>query len=259
MQENDDLELISAAAKEAGGVALKYFRSDPDVWFKNGTSPVSEADIAVDKCLRERLKEARPNYGWLSEESEDDRSRLGEQPVFVVDPIDGTRAFIKGDDQWCVSVAVVREGRTVAGTLYSPARSELFTASANGAAKCNGHTIHVADRNQDAKVAAPNSLFRKLADHWAERRERADHIPSLAYRLAMVSDGRLAATLVKPNAHDWDLAAADIILSRAGGALVDQDGQPPRYDRPETTHGILIASSGDLLPDLLKAVGKISL
>ncbi len=151
MQENearttspaDDLKLILEAAREAGEIALSYYRRDPEVWFKEGNSPVSAADLAVDRFLRDKLLAARPDYGWLSEETADQPDRLKAQRTFVVDPIDGTRAFIGGKDIWCVSIAVVENGRTIAGVLDCPARREVFTAAAGQGAFANGSAIAV--------------------------------------------------------------------------------------------------------------------
>ncbi len=263
MPENEpgsgDLQLLRDAAQEAGNIAMRYFRKDPRVWYKNGTSPVTEADIVVNDFLREKLAAARPDYGWLSEETEDDRSRLGYRTLFVVDPIDGTRAFIDCQDVWCVSVAVVHDGQPVAGVLSCPARGELFAASKGDAAVRNGVAIRVADRLSGGKLASSRSVFRKLSDRFVGGLEKAPHVPSLAYRLAMVADGRLAATLVKTDSSDWDLAAADLILAGAGGAIVDLDGKPLRFNRASTTHGVLVAASVELLPSLRNALIGIDL
>src|SRR5690606_32518652 len=116
----EGLNLIRDAARDAAAIALRYFRKDPQVWWKEGISPVSEADFEVDRFLRERLTAARPDYGWLSEETADNAERLSARRTFVVDPIDGTRAFINGLETWCISIAVVEDGRPVAGVLNCP-------------------------------------------------------------------------------------------------------------------------------------------
>lgn len=261
MQESDrtgdDLSLVTTAAQRAGEIAMGYFRTDPRVWYKDKTSPVSEADIAVDQFLRSLLTEARPDYGWLSEETDDDRSRLGNTTVFVVDPIDGTRSFINGEDGWCVSVAVVREGHPVVGVLACPARNEIYAAGAGMPSTRNGTPIRVAKAGTNSSIAAPKSVMGKIPPGALEHLERVPHISSLAYRLAMVSDGRIAATYVKPNACDWDLAAADLILRQAGGALTDIHGEPLCYNRDDTTHGLLIAAPRELLKLLRDAVAGI--
>ena len=119
---DEDLSLLRAAAVEAGRIALGYFRQNPEVWLKGGSSPVSEADYAVDRYLKETLLAARPDYGWLSEETADHPARLASRRTFVVDPIDGTRGFLEGGSRWCVSVAVVEAGRSVAGVIEAPVR-----------------------------------------------------------------------------------------------------------------------------------------
>lgn len=251
-----DLKLIRAAAVAAGQTALGYFRKGPDVRWKNeGRSPVSEADLAANDVLKTRLLAARPGYGWLSEETDDDSSRLTRETVFVVDPIDGTRAFIAGKELWCVSVAVVQRGRPVAGVLYAPALDELFEATIDGEALKNGQAISVreARAGEALHLAAAEDTLVKLAPVYGNAVVRVPHIPSLAYRLAMVADGRIDGTLVKKSPHDWDLAAADLIVDRAGGALVDLDAKPLFYNRPEVVHGVLCAASRPLLPGLIAA------
>ena len=256
---SDDLALIREAALEAGTIAMRYFRQDPDVWYKDGRSPVSEADMAVNRFLHGELLAARPDYGWLSEETEDDKSRLHGDASFVVDPIDGTRAYIRGEDVWCVSVAVVRHGRTVAGVLACPARDEFYESCDDGAALMNGQPIQVARRGTGDLIAAPDIVYERLPTDWTSGLTRSKHISSLAYRVAMVADGRLAATFIKPNSNDWDLAAADLILDNAGGAIVDLDGSRLRYNQDTTRHGILLAGPHEFLPELQNAAAAIDL
>ncbi len=255
----DDLRLIRETAIKAGDIAMGYFRSNPQVWYKNGTSPVSEADMAVNTFLHDNLRAERPDYGWLSEETADDQSRLSGNAVFVVDPIDGTRAFVKGDDRWCVSVAVVRNGLSTAGVLVCPARGEVFEAHIGADALKNGDPIHVCVQGEAISIAAAQSVLNRLPKTFMQNKQSAPHVPSLAYRIAMVADGRLDATLVRPDAHDWDLAAADLILRRAGGAMVDPSGAQLRYDRKSVKHGVLIAASKAFLPELCKVICGIDL
>lgn len=250
----DDLELIRNAARQAAEVAHGFFGNSPEVWWKNeGRSPVSAADFAANDRLQSLLLKARPNYGWLSEETDDDDARLSLETLFVVDPIDGTRAFLAGEKTWCVSVAVVHRGRPVAGVLVAPALEEEFCAVKGGPALKNGLPIAVtADRREDKLViAADESLIRKLDPVFREGVHRVQHVPSLAYRLAMVADGRLDGTIVRRNSHDWDLAAADLILERAGGSLIDLDGNRLVYNRTEVSHGMLIAGAEHALQDLV--------
>lgn len=241
-----ELDLIREAAREAGRIAMRYFGRTPDVWMKTGQSPVSEADIAVDTFLRDGLLAARPDYGWLSEETVADASRLSSRRTFVVDPIDGTRAFIGGQDMWCVSIAIVEDGRPVAGVLDAPAKGEIFEATCDGAALKDGQPIHVRTVGEIPIVAGPKTMTRTMLPGIGET-VKVPYIPSLAYRIAMVANGEIDATFVKPNSHDWDLAAADLILMRAGGEVLTPDGISPIYASDNPRHGTLVAGSGALL------------
>jgi len=242
-----DLALIAEAAHEAGAIALRYFRRDPEVWWKGGVSPVSEADLAVDSFLREQLLAARPDYGWLSEETAAADQELGRERVFIVDPIDGTRAFIGGRPTWCVSVAVVDRGESAVGVLECPELSETYRASAGGGAFCNRERLTVKPAGDALVIAGPKAMVSMLPSDVSRRTKAYGYIPSLAYRVAMVASGALDATFVKPNAHDWDLAAADVILREAGGAIRDVNGNAPLYAGADPKKGALAAGSGMLL------------
>lgn len=249
----EDLALLRDAASEAGAIAMRYFGNNPQVWMKGGTSPVSEADHAADAYLRETLLKARPDYGWLSEETADDHARLSARRTFVVDPIDGTRGFLDGLHSWCVSVAVVEDGRSLAGVLECPAKRETYWALPGEGAFLNGERIRVRAPGETVDIGGPKPLVDLMPEAWHGRMRRIAYIPSLAYRLAMIANGRIDATFVKPNAHDWDIAAADLILTEAGGALLDRSGTPPRYAGEVINHGALAAGSGELL-DVLAGV-----
>lgn len=251
----DDLALLVEASREAGREALKFFRNDVQVWWKNGgTSPVTAADHAANDILIDRLRRARPDYGWLSEESEDDAERLDRERVFIVDPIDGTRAFMSGQDTWVVSAAITENGRSIAGVLFAPSLDELYVADASGRVEKNGRPLGIVAHDRPARVSAADDMMQRFSPGLGEV-ERLSRIPSLAYRLAMISDGRLDATIVKPNAHDWDLAAADLILTNAGGGVRDVNGQPPAYNLATPRHGILFAARRDLLAPLVAGAG----
>ncbi len=253
----DDLALIREAAQEAGRIAMSYFGKNPEVWLKTGESPVSAADYAVDRFLRETLTAARPAYGWLSEETVDTPARLSARRTFVVDPIDGTRAFIEGRSTWCVSVAVVEAGRPLAGVLDCPARSEVFAASVGGGAFKDGGRIGVRAAGNSPLVAGPKAMFTGASFPWPEDFRRGPYFPSLAYRVAAVASGDLDATYVKPNAHDWDIAAADVILSEAGGRIVDVRGADLVYAGADPRHGALVAGSGRLLERLSRMLAAM--
>lgn len=252
----EDLVLLREAAKQAGAIAMGYFGKDPQVWIKAGTSPVSEADYAADKFLRETLLKARPDYGWLSEETADDRSRLAARRTFVVDPIDGTRAFLAGNSTWCVSVAVVEQGRSLAGVLDCPAKGEVFWTSHGTGAFLDGKRLAVRAPGPQPEIAGPKALVDRLEPDLLARTQRVDYVPSLAYRLAMIADGRIDASFVKPDSHDWDLAAAALILEEAGGSLLDATGRIPPFAGERIRHGALIAGSGELLAELAAVIAQ---
>jgi len=248
-----DLDLLIEASIAAGREAMKFFRNDVKVWWKNeGTSPVTAADHAANDILLDRLRGARPDYGWLSEESEDDPVRIGRDRVFIIDPIDGTRAFMEGRDTWVVSAAVTERGRTLAGVLYAPSLDELFVADASGRVEKNGKPLTIAAHAGPTRISAADDMFKRFTGDLGTI-ERMSRIPSLAYRLAMIADGRMDATIVKPSAHDWDLAAADLILTNAGGGLCDLRGERPLYNSATARHGILFAGREDLLDRMVKA------
>lgn len=251
---SDDLDLVREAARTAGQIALKYFGQNPEVWLKGGVSPVSEADYAADRHLHEVLRAARPCYGWLSEESADDPSRLQAARTFVVDPIDGTRGFLAGQREWCVSVAVVENGRTIAGVLECPARNQTYWASLNGGAFLNGAPVVMREPRSDPVIGGPNVMIDALPPDLKSAVIRAKYVPSLALRIAMVAEGTLDATFVKPNARDWDIAAADLILHEAGGQILNEFGGIPAYGTANTQHGALVAGSGELLAVMAQTI-----
>ena len=248
-----DLALILDAARQAGEVALKYFRKDPKVWWKNGgQSPVSEADYAANQVLEDVLRKARPSYGWLSEETEDDQSRLSYETLFIIDPIDGTRAYLAGKDTWCVSVAIVHQGRPVVGVIVAPVFEEDYTVITGEPAYKNGKVLSLDGGVPDRfTLSVTQEIAKYLTIDVVTRSDIAPHVPSLAYRLAMVGDGRLDATLVRPNSNDWDLAAADLIIESAGGRLCHMDGSKLLYNQISVEHPFLCAASTDVLPIML--------
>jgi myo-inositol-1(or 4)-monophosphatase len=241
----EDLALLVAAAREAGALAMSYFRRDPRTWTKAADSLVSEADVAVDRMLAERLGAARPDYGWLSEEIADSAERLSRRRVFVVDPIDGTRAFVAGRSEWAVSIAVVESGRPIAAALFAPALDEMFQAAAGAGAERNGVPLHVAalEGLAGARFAGPRRYARQAAEAAGVDVADIRFVPSLAYRIALVAAGEVDVAISGPNADDWDLAAADLLVHEAGGRLIGFTGEPVRYNGADPRHPALIAAA----------------
>ena len=249
---SSDLELIEHAARKAGEIAMSYFRADNQVWHKHGNSPVSEADFAVDRFLTETLRTARPDYGWLSEETEDSGERLSASRIFVVDPIDGTRGFIDGRKEWCISVAVVENGVPVAGVLECPALSETFAAASGEGSRLNGRPLERLSGIGVLSITASRKLNDAISASPGNELTVVPFIPSLAYRLAMVASRKVDAAFARPGASEWDIAAADIILRETGGALVDLDGVQPQYNRPATKSGPLLAAGTEAVKGVIE-------
>lgn len=249
------------AVREAGALALGYYRTDLKKWMKSGDSIVTEADIAVNDLLHARLAAQRPDYGWLSEETEDDPARLKCARVWVVDPIDGTRAFAKGKPHFVLSVALVEDGVPVLGVLFNPATDEFFEAAAGGGATLNGVAIVVGDRAEIAgcRMAAHGPMFKHPA--WPEPWPDMDIVErnSVAYRIALVACNAADAALALNAKNDWDLAAADLVLHEAGGRLTSHDGKRLVYNRELPRHRSLIAAGPRLHEALFARVGKLAL
>lgn len=251
-------EALEQAARAAGRIALGYFRegrpTSAEVRWKNGSSPVSDADLAADETLRRLLALAWPEIGWVSEESRPVQAVAG-APFFVVDPIDGTRAFIEGDPQWAVSLALVEGGRPVAGVVHAPALGLTFAAHAGGGATVNGRPARCrpAERLRGALVGGPRFLLDRLAAEVGVR--AAPRTPSLALRLARVAEGALDAAIASEGSHDWDIAAADVILAEAGGLLLDRTGATLAYPAPGLRRGALASGAPGAARALVDALG----
>jgi myo-inositol-1(or 4)-monophosphatase len=248
-------ERLVAAVREAGALALSLFQTPLKNWTKGESSPVSEADIAVDNLLRERLTAEDRSIAWLSEESIDDPARLGARYVWIVDPIDGTRAYIAGLPEWAVSVALVENGRPIAACLYAPAIDEFFVASAGGGATLNGKAI-AASRGPElaqTRIAGPKRLLERLQTT-VPPFTVMPRIPSLALRLARVAQGTYDVAIAGGNSHDWDLAAADLLVHEAGGALTPFGGGPVTYNCPVPRHGMLVAAGRDRHAALIELI-----
>lgn len=246
------LPAVRDAAREAGDLAARFFQpaapTSARVWSKAGGSPVTEADMAVDAFLKARLRALLTEAGWLSEETTDDRSRMGRRFVWVVDPIDGTRAFLSGNPEWCIAIALLAEDRPVLGVVLAPALGTLYDARRGAGARRDGQPVHVsrATNFDAARVTGPKPLLDDLERATGERLERLPRVPSLALRIARVAEGSVDVALVSANACDWDIAASDLILEEAGGRLTALGGGAPEYNRPEPIHGELLAAPDGL-------------
>jgi myo-inositol-1(or 4)-monophosphatase len=246
---------LAETVRAAGDVALKTFRQPLRQWIKGESSPVSEADIAVNEFLQERLLGLAGGIGWLSEETEVDPARLEAENVWIVDPIDGTRAYLAGQDDWTISVALAARGRPTIGVVFAPVSQELFLAVAGRGATRNGATI-AASAGRDmtgAKVVGPDRQINWLASLNANAIPMP-RIGSIALRLARVAQGVLDAAFAGGNSHDWDLAAADLLVHEAGGALTAITGETLTYNSSELVHGALLAAGQERHTALISMV-----
>jgi myo-inositol-1(or 4)-monophosphatase len=241
-----DAALLTETVREAGALALSLFRTDLKNWTKGASSPVSEADIAVNDLIAGRLRSATPDYGWLSEESADDDVRLGRQRVWIVDPIDGTRGYLAGREDWCVSVALVEDTRPLLAAVFAPASEEFFFAERGRGSLLNGVPVYAASGTEldFSRVAGPKPLVERLSRSTGEITLHP-RIGSLALRLCRVAHGGLDAAFAGGQSRDWDLAAADLIVQEANGNMTALSGDTILYNRREVTHGVLVAAGRD--------------
>lgn len=232
---------MAAIAAEAGALALARSTTGFRQWEKAPGNPVCEIDLAVDALLRERLEALLPDAGWLSEETADNAARLACRRVWIVDPIDGTRDYIRGRPGWAVSIALIEDGQPVVGVLDAPARGEHWTAAAGEGAWRNGVRLAAATRDTLAGARTPVDALPK-----ADRDLVAVHKPnSIALRMAMVAAGEadLLATIRWGN--EWDVAAAVLLLREAGAGVTDALGKPLRFNTPRAqAFGVLATSAG---------------
>jgi myo-inositol-1(or 4)-monophosphatase len=232
----DDLTIAIDAARGAGAAIMEAFRSGIAVQYKEEDQPVTEADLAADRFIKETLLAARPNYGWLSEETLDDPARLDEDPVWIVDPIDGTNSFVEGRPEFAVSIGLAREGIPVVGVVYNPATDELYHATKGGGAFLNGEPIRVRAKpeGEDLPCLVCSRSERLIGELSAlEERWALTPLGSTAYKIVKVAEGVFQGYVSARIRHEWDLCAAVLILEEAGGEALTLEAQPIRFNRPE--------------------------
>ncbi|OYX45131.1 MAG: 3'(2'),5'-bisphosphate nucleotidase CysQ [Rhodobacterales bacterium 32-67-9] len=253
-----DLALLTEAAKAAGEIARRFWRQRPEVWDKpGGAGPVTEADLAVNAMLHAELGSARPDYGWLSEETPDDPARLGQSRSFIVDPIDGTRAFIDGDTSFAHSLAVAEEGAITAAVVYLPMKDALYAATQGGVAMLNGQPIRASARTRTDGATLLTSKPSLAPAHWKNGTPppfRREFRASLAWRLCLVAEGRFDAMLTLRPTWEWDIAAGDLIARQAGARVTDRAGRAIAYNTPVPQAAGVIAAPEALWRDLQGAL-----
>ncbi len=248
-----DRALARQAVAEAGALALRHFSQGTASWDKSPGQIVTEADLAIDELLYQKLRGARPDDGWLSEERPDDGSRHGATRLWLVDPIDGTRSFAAGAPEFAISVALLIEDEPVLGLVFNPASDECFEAVRDGGAWCNGRPLRVSERTEPAGASLLASSSELRRRHWPELIPSAlfTTVGSLAYKLALIAAGRHDGLVSRRWVHDWDLAAAQLLIREAGGHLADASGRPLRLNSAEARHKGLVCAGTKALFDRL--------
>lgn len=244
-----DRSLLAEAGQAAAAEALSFFRRDPAAWDKpGGAGPVSEADLAVDSSLKAALTSGRPDYGWLSEETPDAPDRLGRERVFIVDPIDGTRAFLAGEPGWCVALAVVEAGRPIAAAAIFPAMGASYSAALGCGALRDGAPIRAGDRRElaDASALAAKAQLAPEAFVTPPPPMKRSHRASMIHRLCLVAEGSADLILTWRPVWEWDSAAGVLIAAEAGCVATDGGGKPLAYNAPHPRHDGLVASNPSL-------------
>ncbi len=248
------------AAVGAGKIALRHWRSAPEFWEKPGQAgPVSVADMEVNADLEAVLQRARPDYGWLSEETLDTPARLGTERTFIIDPIDGTRAFLAGEPSFSHALAIVEGGEVTAAVVYLPALDLMFAATPDATATLNGAPITASD----AQVAPGSSVLTAKAnlapEHWLTPPDGMvrEFRNSMAYRLCLVAQGRFDASLSLRPTWEWDIAAGDLIARQAGAAVTDRHGARIRYNLPHPQAAGIIAAPKVLHSALISALKPV--
>lgn len=252
-----ELEVLVDAVRKAGARALQLAREGFSVHTKADRSPVTSADIEVNQLLHERLLAHYPDDGWLSEESPDDAARLKKTRVWIVDPIDGTKAFIKGLPEYCISVALVEQGRPVVAAIFNPTTDEMFSARRGAGLHLNGKPVQVPEPQPSSPIVmvTPGELRRGRWDSIVET-ARCRPMYSIAHALALVAVGRVQATITLEPENEWDLAASLLLIEESGGSMTDRAGHPFHFNQPTPRfHGVfaLSRSADQRLQTLLRS------
>lgn len=253
-----DLPLLIDAARMAGRVATSFTGSAAKRWDKpDGAGPVTEADLAVNDLLQSVLRMARPDYGWLSEETDDNADRLSKDRVFIIDPIDGTRSFVEGSNTWAHSIAIAEYGIITAAVVYLPLRDKLYAAGLGMGATLNGKVIRASNEtqlSQSTVLAAKPTLATHRWKQDAAPEFKRGYRPSLAYRLALVADGRFDAMITLHPSWEWDIAAGALIVTEAGGKTTDQKGNILLFNNRDPVLNGVVAGGANVHTKLTDAL-----
>ena len=234
---NSELKLAQEAAIEAGDIILKYYKADYEIKDKGYHNPVTTADFEADTCIREFLTGARPDYGWLSEETVDSPDRLDKDRVWVVDPLDGTKEFVEGVPHFVVSVALVENGEPVVGVLFNPVTKETFTAAKGEGAFLNDEPIRCATKDDVSDMVILNSRSETRRGLWSPYDGTFGElraIGSVAYKLGLTAAGKADIFASLRPKNEWDICAGNCIINEAGGKLIDLNNEQRLYNQKNT-------------------------
>lgn len=253
-----DLPLLIDAVRMAGRVATSFVGKSAKRWDKaDGAGPVTEADLAVNDMLKQQLLLARPDYGWLSEETEDGVKRLEHERVFIVDPIDGTRSFTEGANTWAHAIAVAEHGQITSAVVYLPLRGLLYSAALGHGAHLNGASIQASGVSafEDSTILAAKPAI--AGPTWRSGTcppFKCAYRPSLAYRLGLVAEARFDAMLTLRPSWEWDIAAGALIIAEAGGTITNQRGAPLRFNNADPRLDGIVAGGTSIHAALMDAL-----
>ncbi|MFZ5477899.1 MAG: 3'(2'),5'-bisphosphate nucleotidase CysQ [Myxococcota bacterium] len=227
-----ELQVAIDAAKEAGAAVRGYWKDSYTVKEKGEDNPLTDADLASDRILHDRLRHAFPDHGWLSEESKDDPIRLQKRVAWIVDPLDGTKEFTLGIPEFVVSVGLVVEGRAVLGVLYNPIKEELFAGVVGEGATFNGAPCRVSAHGalDGARIVCSRTEMKK---GWFDKYlDRIQLLPvgSVAYKFGLVAAGQAEATFTPQPRNEWDICAGVALVTAAGGRAGDRHGRPYAFN-----------------------------
>jgi len=256
MSLDNDLAKIEHALALASGVVSTFTSGHIKAELKAGSDPVTAADIELDKVLRETLVDA--DDGWLSEETADDLSRLKKRRVWIVDPLDGTREFVDGIDEWCISVALVFDGEVIAAGICNPATDQLFLGSLQTGVTLNGQSVATSTHATLAGariLASRTEVGKGLWERFADSEFTIVPVGSVAYKLALVSAGLADATFTLVPKNEWDIAAGAFLVTAAGGRVIDTQGRSLTFNRPRTLREGLVAAGPRLFGPLTEMLG----
>ena len=244
-------DVSKKAILEAGKIAVSL-KNNFTVQYKSENQPVTNVDIKIDNFLKSFLKKNTPTYGWISEETSDDGSRLNSEFFWCVDPIDGTRSYINKKPEYTISVALIKHNEPVLGLVLNPETKELFFAVKNKGAFCNEKKIKV-NQNKDlysSKYGISSSEIKKIKKYKCFNQDNTIKMGSIAYKIALVAKGTMDIAISFTKKNDWDIAAADLILREAGGILKNITGNKTIYNSDQMQVDSVLASNGVLIEKL---------